>query len=137
MSQAILFAAISVTTFLFAYMLFKLGERQEVFDEEGNPSGSGGEHFLLQLLLLFFIAGGVLLLGKVSIDDYCTTTVVNATLVGNTTNYDYEYACYDNNNQTAIVFYKTVLWFVRLLALYVFGYFTYRVLVFIGWVVPK
>lgn len=137
MGQEILVASIGVVTFLFAYMLFKLGERptvKESGDEEGYSTG--GKHFLLQLLLLFFIAGGVLLLGKVSVDDHCTYRVTNTTTVGDYDVFNYETNC-EESTGTALTFYKGVLWFVRLLFAYIFLYFVYEVLVYLGWVVPK
>jgi len=93
-------------------------------------------HFLLQLLLLFLILSSVNLIGKVSLDDkdYCSWNVVNSTTTGSSTSYDYEYQCETNTNTTPDIFYKITTWFFRLVSSYVFFYFIYEVLKFLGWV---
>lgn len=138
-----LVVGIGIVTFIAAYMLFQLGQRPDdesnkEGNEQSNKNYSGtGKHFLLQLLLLFFIAGGVLLIGKAGIDQTCDVVVVNETVSGNTTINSYDQQCFDNQASTALTFYKGTLWFVRLLFAYVFFYFLYEVLVYLGWVVPK
>jgi len=114
-----------------SYLLFNLGRKDTETD--------GNNHFLLQLLLLFFIIIGVLLMGK-AVDDSGTVceVVINESIVNvNTTSYTYMNQCYESTNNTPTIFYKLTLWFVRLTSAYIFLYFVYQVLLFLGWVVPK
>lgn len=117
-----------LVAFLFLYMLFKLGERGQE---------TGDKHFLLQLLLLFFVASLIVIIGKTALDDkdFCAWNVENATNTGSTTQYDYGYHCETNTNSTVRTFYNITLGFFTVLSLYIFGYFVYEVLKYLGWVV--
>ena len=130
MSNITILIGIGIFLFTSLYMFFKLGEQKAVNNKN---------HFLLQLLLLFFIISSVTLLGKVSYDaqDNCSFEMINSTIASNVTAYEYDYLCVDNINVTGLTFYKSTLWFFRLIALYVFGYFVYEVLVWLNVVTPK
>lgn len=119
---------IGIGVFLLLYMTFKL-----------QTSEDGNNHFLLQLLLMFFIIAGLVMLGKATMDskDHCSWNVVNSTVSGDTTAYGYDYQCNENTHTTSTTFYKGMLWFARIFALYILVYLIYKSLVFIGWVVPK
>lgn len=118
-----------VVAALLLFMIFKLGERSDPKERHG----------ILQLLLLFFFATMIMLVGK-SVNDeanYCNWNVANSTVAGSTTSYNYVYDCSANDNSTNTIFYKSMLWFVRLFATYIVIYFIYSVLLYAGVVVPK
>lgn len=110
-----------------------------LFKLRSTESPDGHNHFLLQILILFFIIGGLVLMAKTTLDDQnpCSWNVVNSTTSGLSTSYVYDYQCSTNTHNTATVFYKAVVWFASLFMLYLFLFFIYQVLKFVGWVVPK
>lgn len=122
MGSELVILGAAVVGFLFLYLSFKLDD----------------EHYILKILLLFVFFGSTILIGKAALDekDYCTWNVVNSTTSGDYNIYNYDYQCSTNSNNTNLTFYKGLVWFSGVFMLYVFGYFTYRVLVYLGWVVP-
>lgn len=69
-------------------------------------------------------------MAKTSLDykDNCDFVIVNQTVTGNTTTLEYDYLCETNANTTAVTYYKSTLWYLRLFFIYVFIYFVYEVL---------
>lgn len=130
MGNITLLIGIGIFAIICIYMFFKLGEQQK----ETKQS-----HFILQLLILFFVLISLVLVGKVGLDDsnHCEFVNSNSTIVGNVTTNDYVYLCETNINSTSNIFYKTTLWFMRLILIYMFIYFTYEVLIYFGVVIPK
>lgn len=122
MGSELVILGAAVVGFLFLYLSFQLDE----------------EHYILKILLLFVFVGSTIMIGKAVLDekDYCTWNVVNSTTVGNTDYYSYEHQCSVNENNTNLQFFEGLMWFAGIFFLYAFGYFTYRVFVFLGWVVP-
>ena len=123
MNPFILLSAIGVILVVLVVIFLKLGSK----DENG-----GSSHFALQLLILGFILFFVLIIGKVAVDnnESCAWNVANSTAVNTSTVvYEYSYDCVANTKNTTTIFYKTVVWFVRLVALYIALYFIYEVLV--------
>ena len=108
-----LIIGIGVVCFLLLYFAFNLKE----------------QHFLLQLLALFFFIFLMFLIPKAALDynDNCGM-VINQTSrsfidANNFTDTNtYMYYCEPNNKTTALIFYKTVTWFVSMFALYVLIY---------------
>ena len=119
---------IAFVTIILVYMFFQLSKN-------GKDDPSRG-HFALQMILLFLILSSVALIGKVTLDDkdYCSWNVINSTTTGATTTYGYEYQCETNTNSTPDIFYKTTAWFFYIVSSYVFFYFIYEVLKYLGWV---
>jgi hypothetical protein len=128
MSVAVIIG-IGIAVFILTYIMFNLK----------SNTADGRNHFLLQLLLFFFIIAGLLLLGKATMDSSsnCDWVTNSTTVVGNTTTYVHSYSCVDSTNNTSFTFYKLTLWFTRLVALYIFLHFTWYMLTYLGWVVPK
>lgn len=125
---------IGITIFLLAYIMFKL--KTEVDDSTGENKQN---HFILQLILLFFIVGLLALMGKATMDNSkdCSWLIANQTVSGNTTIFNNEYVCSDSITNTGLNFYKAIMWAVRIIYLYIFGYIVFEVLKYLGWVVPK
>ena len=128
MGNVTILFGLAFVTIILVYMFFKLGE--------GAMRDGKRNHFLLQILLLFFIISAVPLMGKVSLDDrdFCSWNVVNSTMTGYTTSYDYEYQCETNTHTTPDTFYNLTVWFFRLVSGYVVYYFIYEVLKYLNWV---
>ena len=100
-----------------------------LFNRLGNNDG-GSSHYLLQLLVLGFILGCLLLVGKTAVDnqDTCAWNVVNSTTSGSVTSYGYEYQCIENTKNTNNVFFKSIVWFVKIVSIYIVLYFIYELL---------
>jgi len=132
MGSELVIIGAGVVACILVYLMFKIGSSQ-------SGELAGRKHFLLQLLLLFFVSYCLLFIGKAVVDesDHCAWLVDNSTVSGSTTSYETSYQCSTNINDTPLDFYTMILWFIRVLALYIFGYFTYEVLKFAGVVVPK
>ena len=115
-----LVVAIGIATTILVLLFAKFGSNEEE------------KHPFLQLILLFFIVGGLLLLGKAGLDhkENCEWLNTNSTVTGNTTSYNYSYTCSSLNKNTANVFYESMTWFLRILAIYVFLYFMWEILKF-------
>ncbi len=128
MGNVTILFGIAFVTFILVYMFFKLSETL-------NSQRSKG-HFLLQLLILFLILSSIMLMGKVSLDDkdFCSWNVVNSTTTSDTTSYAYEYQCETNTSATPNIFYRLTAWFFYIVSIYIFIYFIYEVLKFLGWV---
>ena len=120
MGNPTILIGIGLVMFGLIYMFFKLGDKA---DENNN-------HFPLQLIMLFLILSSFTLIGKVALDDkdYCSWNVVNSTISGATTSYDYDYMCETNTNTTADIFYNVSTWIFRIVAGYVVIYIMYYVL---------
>lgn len=86
-------------------------------------------NLIIQGLGVGFIIVLVFFLPKIAIDEqnYCVTVVDNATQVGATTSFDYERVCFENTSGTSSLFYVLSLWFMRVMASFLFIYFIYYV----------
>lgn len=84
-------------------------------------------HFLLVLLTLFVVLGVFILIPKAILDNQndCEIVIQNATVIDNTTTYDYSEFCTTNTAQTPLIFYRLMLWFSRVFIAYVFLYILY------------
>lgn len=122
MGGAILINSLAVVGVLLVILFFKLNDSEDK------------KHFLLQLLLLGFILGIAVLVGKTALDykDDCSWLVMNDTISGDYTVYNYDYQCHENTNTTAETFYKVTTWIMRIVAIYIFLYFVYELLVYFG-----
>ena len=124
-------AGVGIALFLLIYMFFKFNR----FSDEKQ----GSNHFLLQLLILFFILAGFLLLAKATVDvsNNCEQELVNSTVVGDTSVYNYDIVCNESPYNTSSIFYKVILWFVRIISFYIFIYIAYEVLKYWKVIIPK
>ena len=104
--------ALGIVAFLILFFVFQWDRR---------------EHFLLQLIGSFFFIYLILLIPKVMIDnqDTCEIVMANETLTGNITTYEYQNFCITNTENTPTLFYKIILWFIRLFISYLVLYFNY------------
>ena len=90
------------------------------------------EHFLLKLLIGFLFLGLLILIPKVAIDnpDTCeiviNQTAINSSIVNySVESHTYMQYCVTNTKNTHTIWYKVMMWFLRLFALYIFFYFFY------------
>ena len=79
------------------------------------------KHYLLKLICLVFILIYIILLSKTTLDyqDNCAILLSNTTNITNTTLYSYDYICFPNSNTTSTIFYKSIIWFVRIISAYI------------------
>lgn len=99
---------IGVFAFLLVYMIFKFNSKT---------------HVILQLAVSMFIVVLLLLIPKVLIEDQnCDIVIQNETVSGNTTSYNYQEYCTTNENTSAKILYKSIMWFVRFFVTYLFMY---------------
>lgn len=108
---------LGIVCFLLIYFAFQLDKR---------------EHFLLQLLVVFFFLTLILLIPKALLDnkDKCQTVVSwkNESIISaNETHVAYNYTefCVTNERNTHFIFYRAIIWFLRIFAIYIFMYFNY------------
>ena len=122
---------VGIGLFLLIYMFFKFNRF--------NDSQQGKNHFLLQLIILFFILAGFVLLAKATIDvqNDCSFQVTNSTVSGSDYTYNYDYVCQETTTSTATIFYKIMLWFVRIFSFYILIYIFYEVMKYWGVIIPK
>lgn len=82
---------------------------------------------VFQVLGIVFFLGLVILIGKVPLDDkdFCYLTVANSTQTGSMTSYQYDRVCFTNPNNSPLIFYKAVTWFIRIVAVMLIIYFGY------------
>lgn len=101
-----------------------------LFNRLGNNESGGSSHYLLQLLVLGFILGCLILVGKTAVDnqDVCAWNIVNSSSVGGVTSYGYEYQCIENTKNTTNIFFKSIIWFVKIVSIYIVLYFIYELL---------
>ena len=119
---------IGLVCFLLIYLAFNLEKK----------------HFLFQLILLFFAFSSLMLIpkGLIDIEDSCelklnyTESYINGA-GNNQTNYTYNKYCMENEHNTPIILHKLVMWVQRIFWMYVFGYFVYEILKWMGYIVPK
>lgn len=119
-----------IVSFLSLYMVFKLRDSNEQSFSEGNTQGN--KHFLLQLIFLFFFLGSLFFLSAAveRIDtEYCELVT--------TANFTYDYECFTTNQSLGTSFFISVAWLLRLSMAYIFFYFVWESLKYLGWVVPK
>ncbi len=116
MGNLTLLIGLGIVIAILIYMFFRMGEQK---DEKG-----AARHFILQIIILVFVFVGLLLIGKVALDDqdFCAWNVANSTTSGVTTSYEYDYECSDNTNTTAVTFYKALTYFIIIVAFYVLVY---------------
>lgn len=121
MNPFLLLSSIGVVLFVLVVIFNRLGNNEE-----------GSSHYLLQLLVLGFILGCLLLVGKVVVDnpDNCSWNQANATITGNVTTYGYSYDCFDDGKTTGDVFFKSIVWFVKIISIYLVLYFVYELLTY-------
>ena len=114
MGNYILLASIGIFGFLLLFMFFKLGENKE------------NNHYILQLVVLGFLLGLFVLIGKTALDEknYCAWNVVNSTTTNGVNLYNYNYMCEENTHTTTRSFYNTIIWFVKVVMMYIFLYIT-------------
>lgn len=88
----------------------------------------------LQLILIGFVVGIIVMVGKIGIESYdnCSWLVLNSTTSGNTTTYGYDYACEDNPNGTASLFFQMTLWMMRLIILFMILAFAFDIIQYFG-----
>lgn len=118
--------AIGALTFLFAYLFISMGRDSK-------------EHFIFQVLLFFFILAGVFLMGKAAYDnpDSCEWLLNSTVTSGNTTTYFNEYHCAESPQGTSTTTLKLTTWFFRVSVIYIFIYFVYKVLEWMGIIVRE
>ena len=123
MGNLTLIIGMSIILVMLVYMFFKFGDIKDT-SEDGDGDGGGNSHFLLQIIILVFIFGLFLLIGKVAIDDRdnCAWNIVNSTATGTITEFDYEYQCSSNVNNTSTTFFVSLTWFIRFVAFYILVY---------------
>lgn len=99
------------------FMFFKLGENKNQ------------DHFVLQIVCLGFVLILMFLTAKTVLDeqDYCEWRVTNTTVTGNTTLYSNDYVCKENEHITSLLLYKTIIWLIRLVVVYVFIYIAWSI----------
>lgn len=95
------------------------------------------EHYFLQLIFLIAALSLSLVIPKIVMDSKCEP-VLNQTITnGNITNYVYDTYCYDSaSGNSPVILIKSIAWLNRIFWMYVIVYLSYRVLIWIGWVVP-
>lgn len=123
MSNVTLLIGLGIVLFSLLYMFFKLGANKA----EGETG-----HFILQIIILVFMFMIMLMIGKVGLDDYqhCsievneTDTYDGAPPLENHSYsvYTYDRVCFDNENTTANTFYKSITYFIIIVAFYTLVY---------------
>lgn len=123
---------IGVVAFLALFMVFKLRDSPT----ESLQGNTRTKHFILQFIFVFvflfcllFLANGI----QKADTNHCE--LVNTVNTSATPSYSYE--CYNTGSTNGTGFYNMAVWTVGLVFAYIFFYFIYEVLKFIGWVVPK
>ena len=108
-----LIIGLGIVSFLLLYFAF-------------NLNAEGG-HFLLKLLFVFFFFATLMLIPKTALDarTQCSIVVSNITTSAPVDLYEYEEQCITSSNTTETTFLTTILWLVRLFALYFIGYLFY------------
>lgn len=105
-----LIAGMAVSVFLLFYFAFNLNEE---------------EHFFLKLLLIGFAMSAILLIAKAPLGNSCAAEVNSTVTAGNLTTYTYAQVCVKaTSDNTALIFYKLILWVNRLFWVYVLVYTT-------------
>lgn len=105
-----LVVGLGIVAFLFLYFAFNLDN----------------DHFLLKLLLIFFFAFTILLIPHATIQDDCEMKMVNETVSGNLTTYDYARTCDTTDSTSKTRFLWIVMSFVMLFVLYFSIYLVYH-----------
>jgi len=82
------------------------------------------EHVILHLLTSFFFLILLFLIPTVIISDPadCEIVVMNETILGNVTTFSYGSYCATVTSNTHTIFYKVILWFLKLFCTYIFVY---------------
>lgn len=85
------------------------------------------EHFIFQLMTSFFVLSIILLIPTIALQekDTCSIEVLNQTVTGNITVFNYDNVCITNSHTTFLTFYKIITWFYRLFIAYIFVYFNW------------
>lgn len=136
MNATAVIVGIGLVAFLAAYMLFKLRSSSE----ESFSGPGGNKHFLLQLVFLFLFLSSLTFLANAvyKVDSQvCAINEYNEIVHAHNTSMHYDYECFNTNSTQGESFYKAVLWIVRIIYVYIFLYFVWEALKFLGWVVPK
>lgn len=102
-----------ILAFLFLYFAFKLDKK----------------HFILQITLLLFSVILMLLVAKGAMDGkvQCDNMLMNQTVTGNTTTYQYDKVCYTEIANTGLYSFRTMGIFATLFYLYVLFYIVLEV----------
>lgn len=119
MGGSVLIGGLGIALAVFVAIFYKLSQNED----------EGFGHFALQILFLGFIMGGLVLVGKATLDykDNCAWLVSNSTTSGTTTNYNYTYECSENTNNTSTTFYKSTLWVMIITSIYLLVYFAVKI----------
>lgn len=114
--SAVLFGSMTVVC-LILFIIFYLLK---------DTAGIG--RYAMQVVLLGFIIAIVVLFGKLGIDDSqnCEWIVNNSTVVGNTTNYNYDWYCEAGTSTVGSTFYNLTLWIMRLTIAYIILAFAFE-----------
>lgn len=136
MNSLAIILGMGLVGFLSLYMLFKLRNSSE----ESFSGAGGNKHFLLQLVFLFLFLSSLTFIGNAvykADSQVCAINEYNESVHAHNTSMHYDYECFNTNSTQGESFYRAVLWIVRLSYVYVFFYFVWEALKFLGWVVPK
>ena len=125
MAGSILVASLIGVALILVYLAIKLTEKED----------SGLGDYAILIILIGFLLSILLLLSKTAVDykDNCNWLVNSSTTNGSTTNYNYNYTCSTNTENTATTFYKLTLWVVRLVMAYVIIGFFFQLFQYFGW----
>lgn len=99
-----LLLSIVAVSLLLLFIAFKLNE----------------DHKYLRIVALAFFFLMLILIPKATLDytDNCAVVVSNATDLGMTISYNYDYYCAENEFTTALIFYRLMLAFIGIISLY-------------------
>lgn len=90
------------------------------------------KHTIVKFFSLMFAIFCLLMIGNTALKSniVCSTEISNKTLVNNITTYNYERQCFtDTTNQNITnSFFKTMLWYFRLMIVYLLGFMIYLIL---------
>lgn len=91
------------------------------------------KHFLFKLFIAFFVFFTLINLPlTMTTTQVCTNEVINETVSGNLTTYDYNLICNNTTNEDGVKVYKNYLFFVSIFSIYILVYFIYEMLEFTG-----
>ena len=123
MSLALVISA-GVMAFVSAYIMFKISERNREAEKQGVKLGINS-HNALQILFFFMIVASLVLLGRAGMDSsvQCEFLLMNNTVSGTLTSFEYDYVCQDNYNSSYRWMYMLPLYLAYLSGLYLIVYF--------------
>jgi len=115
-SPFLIIFGVSVVSYLLVYISFKLDE----------------EHTLLRILTLMFAVVMMVMIPAVTVNEnrYCDILLLNETVNGNETTYNYNHTCFDSPYNTPQTFNKIMLGYLLVFILYITIYYAYTALRF-------